>query len=135
MWSLWDWTFLWSHFEIILLGLNHFHFKLCHSKIMLTLVISKLFMQPTNFKIVVNDHSHDRVWHGSTSCMVFLELIWKKTTSITVLMFPLLFLVTHCKAVLFQARLFLGITRLLSRTKSTLLLKNRMHCTAIYMKT
>ena len=35
----------------------------------------------------------------------------------------------------FQARLFVGITRLLSRTKSTLLLKNRMHCTAIYMKT
>ncbi len=36
---------------------------------------------------------------------------------------------------IFQARLFVGITRLLSRTKSTLLLKNRMHCTAIYMKT
>ena len=35
----------------------------------------------------------------------------------------------------FHARLFLEITRLLSRTKSTLLLKNRMHCTAIYMKT
>ena len=30
----------------------------------------------------------------------------------------------------FQARLFLGITRLLSWTKSTLFLKNRMHCTA-----
>ena len=35
----------------------------------------------------------------------------------------------------FQACLFVGITRLLSPTKSTLLLKNRMHCTAIYMKT
>ncbi len=30
----------------------------------------------------------------------------------------------------FQARLFLGITRLLLWLKSTLLLKNRMHCTA-----
>ncbi len=35
----------------------------------------------------------------------------------------------------FHARLFLGITRLLSRTKLTLLLKNRMHCTTICMKT
>jgi hypothetical protein len=37
--------------------------------------------------------------------------------------------------ILFQARLFLGITTLLSRTKSTSLLKNRMHCTTIYLKT
>ena len=37
--------------------------------------------------------------------------------------------------ILFWARLFLGITRLLLWLKSTLLLKNRMHCTAIYMKT
>ena len=41
----------------------------------------------------------------------------------------------NVKSTMFQARLFVGITRLLSRTKSTLLLKNRMHCTAIYMKT
>ncbi len=35
----------------------------------------------------------------------------------------------------FRAKLFLGITRLLLWLKSTLLPKNRMHCTAIYMKT
>jgi hypothetical protein len=36
---------------------------------------------------------------------------------------------------LFQAILFLGITRLLLWLKSTLLLKNKCNCTAIYMKT
>ncbi len=35
----------------------------------------------------------------------------------------------------FQARLFLGMTRLLLWPKSTLLLKNKCDCTAIYMKT
>jgi hypothetical protein len=35
----------------------------------------------------------------------------------------------------FHARLFLGITRLLTRTKSTLLQKNKMHYTTIYVKT
>ncbi len=36
---------------------------------------------------------------------------------------------------LFQHSLFLGITTLLTQTKSTLLLKNKCKCTAIYMKT
>ncbi len=36
---------------------------------------------------------------------------------------------------LFQCSLFLRITTLLSWTKSTLLLKNKWDCTAIYMKT
>jgi len=35
----------------------------------------------------------------------------------------------------FQVSFFLGITTLLSQTKSTLLLKNKCNCTIIYIKT
>ncbi len=36
---------------------------------------------------------------------------------------------------IFQLSLFLGITTLLSLTKTTLLLKNKSNCTTVYMKT
>ncbi len=41
----------------------------------------------------------------------------------------------HMINCIFQSSLFLRITKLLSRTKSTLLLKNKCNDTAIYIKT